>query len=132
MRAVVQRCHRARVTVEDGEVAAVERGLVAFVAALRGDGVPDVAYIATKVAGLRIFPGADGRMALDVREAGGTVLLVSQFTLCGDVRRGRRPDFHEAAPPEQGRALCDAVAAALGAEGVAVATGRFGAMMTVF
>lgn len=131
MRAVVQRCSRASVAVGGEVVGAIGLGLVAFVAAGRGDGPEDVAYIADKIAGLRVFPGPDGRMSLPPTEVGGAVLVVPQFTLYGDVRRGRRPDFTAAAPPEDGRRLLEELTAALRARGLSVKSGVFGAHMHV-
>ena len=131
MRAVIQRCASARVLVHGEEAAAIGAGLVAFVAAGRGDGPADVRYMAAKIAGLRVFEGEDGRMALGPRQAAAAILLVPQFTLYGDVRRGLRPDFTAAAPPEAGRALLADLAAALRAMGLPVAEGRFGAHMRV-
>jgi D-tyrosyl-tRNA(Tyr) deacylase len=128
---VVQRCGAARVLVEGGEVAAIGRGLVAFVGAGQGDGPDDVRYLAAKIAGLRVFEAPDGRMALGPREVGGAILLVPQFTVYGDVRRGLRPDFTAAAPAESARALLADLAAALRATGLAVQAGSFGAHMTV-
>ncbi len=117
--------------MDGAEVAAIGAGLAVFLAAGQGDGPEDVRYTAAKIAGLRVFAGADGRMALGPREAGAAVLLVPQFTLYGDVRRGLRPDFTAAAPPEVGRARLGEVAAALRAAGLEVAEGRFGAHMRV-
>jgi D-tyrosyl-tRNA(Tyr) deacylase len=131
VRAVIQRCASARVLVGGEQVAAIGRGLVAFVAAGQADGPGDVRYTAAKIAGLRVFEGDDGRMALGPREAGAAILLVPQFTLYGDVRRGLRPDFTAAAPPEAGRARLGEVAAALRAAGLEVGEGRFGAHMRV-
>ena len=140
MRAVAQRCRRAGVDVGGEAVARIGLGLCVFVAAGRGDGDADVAYVADKLAGLRVFPEAAGppgaseaspRMTASLREAGGSLLLVPQFTLYGDVRRGRRPDFGGAAPPDAGRTLLQALAARVRAAGVPVAEGVFGADMTV-
>ena len=95
------------------------------------DGAADVEYVAAKVRDLRVFPDDAGKMNRDVAEAGGAVLLVSQFTLFGDVRGGRRPSFIEAAPPELAKALYEGVAAALRARGLRVETGEFRAHMDV-
>jgi D-tyrosyl-tRNA(Tyr) deacylase len=131
MRAVVQRVHGASVEVDGAIVGSVARGLCAFVGAGRDDAAADVAYVAGKVAGLRVFPDESGRMSLSVADVGGGVLVVSQFTLYGDVRRGRRPSFDAAMDPEAARASCDALVARLREHGLAVATGRFAAMMRV-
>ena len=131
MRAVVQRVHSARVEVDGEVVGAVELGLCAFVAAGRGDDDRDLAYVADKIASLRIFPDDAGRMNRSVLEAGGGVLVVSQFTLYGDVRRGRRPGFDTAMEPGAARLVCEALVRALRAKGLPVAAGRFAAHMRV-
>ncbi len=131
MRAVVQRVTRAAVRVGGETVGEIGRGLLVLVGAAAGDGPADAAALADKLAGLRIFPDDEGRMNRSVVEAGGAVLVVSQFTLCGDVRRGRRPSFTEAAAPEAAEPLVDLVAAHLHAAGVPCATGRFRAHMEV-
>ena len=131
MRAVVQRVTRAAVRVGGGTVGEIGRGLLVLVGAAAADGPDDAAALAGKLAGLRIFPDDEGRMNRSVVEAGGAALVVSQFTLCGDVRRGRRPSFTEAAPPEAAEPLVDLVAAHLRAAGVPCATGRFRAHMEV-
>ena len=131
MRAVVQRVTRAAVRVDGETVGEIGRGLLVLVGAAAGDGPADAAALADKLAGLRIFPDDEGRMNRSVVEAGGAVLVVSQFTLCGDVRRGRRPSFTEAAPPEAAEPLVDLVAAHLREAGIPCATGRFRAHMEV-
>ena len=131
MRAVVQRVNEASVTVDDELVGAIERGLLVYLGAARGDDEKDVKYTAEKIAGLRVFPDDDGRMSLSVLDVGGSVLVVSQFTLFGDVRRGRRPSFDGAAEPEAAERLYLEVVAALRAKGLAVETGTFRAMMPV-
>ncbi len=131
MRAVIQRVERAQVTVDGEVVGAIGPGLLLLVGVARGDGPGDVSAIASKVAGLRVFRDDEGRMNLSVSEVGGSVLVVSQFTLYGDVRRGRRPSFVEAADPVGAEALVDGVVGELRASGLAVETGRFGAMMAV-
>lgn len=131
MRAVVQRVRRASVTVDDEVVGAIDSGMVALVGVEAGDGDDDADALAAKLVGLRIFPDADGRMNRSVAETGGGVLVVSQFTLLGEVRRGRRPSFTAAAAPETAEPLVERVAAGVAASGVRVAMGRFGAMMAV-
>lgn len=126
MRAVVQRVSRASVTVEGERLGAIERGLLVFVGVAPGDTPADVAWMAQKIATLRIFPDAEGKMNLDVGEAGGRVLVVSQFTLYGDCAKGRRPSFNGAARPELAAPLYEALADALQAE-----RGRFAADMKV-
>src|SRR5512145_1329516 len=106
-------------------------GLLALVGVARGDGPADAAALAEKLAHLRVFEDADGRMNRSLLEAGGTLGVVSQFTLLGDVRRGRRPSFVEAAPPEAAEPLVEAVVSRARAAGVAVVTGRFRARMDV-
>ncbi len=131
MRAVVQRVARAAVRVEGETVGEIGRGLLVLVGAAAGDGPADAAALADKIAGLRIFPDTEGRMNRSVVEAGGAVLVVSQFTLCGDVRRGRRPSFAAAAAPEAAEPLVDLVTERLRQAGVTCATGRFRAHMEV-
>ena len=131
MRAVVQRVRSAQVTVEGEVVGAIGPGLLVLVGIHVQDEPTDVQYISDKVRHLRIFEDAEGRMNRSIGEAGGAVLLVSQFTLYGDARKGRRPGFTEAAPPEEAQARYGEVARALRAAGVHVETGRFGAHMIV-
>jgi len=131
MRAVVQRVNEASVTVDGETVGAIGMGLLVYLGAARGDDRGDVQYTADKIAGLRIFPNDDGKMSLSVVDVGGSVLVVSQFTLFGDVRRGRRPSFDGAADPEDAELLYLDVVEALRAKAVAVETGRFRAMMLV-
>jgi D-tyrosyl-tRNA(Tyr) deacylase len=130
MRAVVQRVTSARVTVDDRLVAAIAQGLLVLVGIAEGDTATDTVYMANKVAGLRVFADADGRFSRSVREVGGAVLLVSQFTLYGDCRRGRRPSFDAAASPDAARGVYAALAAALQAQ-VPVQMGEFQAHMAV-
>jgi D-aminoacyl-tRNA deacylase len=136
MRAVVQRVTSAEVLVGDRIAGAIGRGLLVFVGVEHEDGPADVDYVATKIGGLRIFEqdGSDDdrrRMALSVADVGGSVLVVSQFTLAGDVRRGRRPSFDAAAPPAIARELYEDVVRRLRESGLTVATGEFQAMMHV-
>lgn len=131
MRAVVQRVTSATVDVDGETVGRIGHGLLVYLGAARGDDDDDVAYVARKVAGLRVFEDDAGKMGLSVSEVGGEVLVVSQFTLFGDVRKGRRPSFQEAAEPEEGRRRYEQVVARLRDEGLRVDTGRFRAMMTV-
>ncbi len=131
MRAVVQRARRARVEVAGEITGAIERGLVAFVAAGEGDTEADVAYLVNKVTSLRVFPDAEGKMRHALADVGGGLLVVSQFTLFGDVRRGNRPGFDGAMEPVRAEALYERFVAEARARGVLVATGRFRADMTV-
>lgn len=127
----MQRARDASVEVDGVPVGAIPRGLVVLVGVARGDGDEDVAKLAAKIAGLRIFDDDAGRMNLDVAAVGGAVLLVSQFTLQADTRSGTRPGFSPAAPPEGAEPLYEALAAALRAHDLQVETGRFGAAMEV-
>ncbi len=131
MRAVIQRVTSASVTVGGRITGAIERGLLVLVGVAIHDGPADVEYTAAKIRDVRIFPDEAGKMNRDVAQAGGAVLLVSQFTLLGDVRGGRRPSFIEAAPPELARALYEDLAEALRARGLGVETGEFRAHMDV-
>jgi D-aminoacyl-tRNA deacylase len=119
------------VLVDDRQVGAIDRGLVVLLGVERGDGPADRDYIASKICELRIFPDADGRMNRSVTDIGGSVLVVSQFTLAGDARKGRRPSFDDAAAPSEARLLYEDVVRSIQAKGPAVATGVFQAMMQV-
>ena len=131
MRAVVQRVNEASVTVDGASVGAIGRGVLVYLGAARGDEAKDVQYTADKIAGLRVFANDEGKMSLSVTDIGGAVLVVSQFTLFGDVRRGRRPSFDGAADPEDAERLYLEVVEALRAKGLRVETGTFRAMMLV-
>jgi D-tyrosyl-tRNA(Tyr) deacylase len=131
MRAVVQRVTEARVTVGDKVVGAIGRGLLILLGVEQGDTAAEGQQLAEKLSGLRIFDDAAGKMNLSVTEIGGSALVVSQFTLLGDCRKGRRPSFTAAAAPELAEQLYEQFAAALAGQGVPVATGRFRAMMQV-
>ncbi|MBN6186473.1 D-tyrosyl-tRNA(Tyr) deacylase [Aneurinibacillus sp. BA2021] len=131
MRVVVQRSKQASVTIS-GEVAgSIEGGLVLLVGITHGDTKDDVEYVADKIANLRIFEDENGKMNHSVAEVGGSILSVSQFTLYGDTRKGRRPSFVDAARPEQAEPLYDFFNEKLRERGLHVATGVFGAMMEV-
>jgi D-tyrosyl-tRNA(Tyr) deacylase len=131
VRALIQRVIEASVEVDGERIAAVGGGLLVLVAAGAGDGLEAPAQLAAKVTRLRIFADAEGRMNRSIADVGGEALVVSQFTLYADVRRGNRPGFTGAAPPGAGERLVDAFIAALRELGVPVATGRFGAHMHV-
>lgn len=131
MRAVVQRVSRGRVAVAGETVGEIGHGLVAFVGVADDDALGDARYIAEKIAGLRVFEDGEGKMNLSVKDVGGGVLAVSQFTLLGDVRKGRRPSFAAAAAPERAEALYLQVAELLEEQGITVALGRFRARMHV-
>ncbi len=131
MRVVVQRVSEASVAVEGEVVASIGRGLLVLVGAAQGDGEGEARRLAQKCAELRIFSDAEGKFNLSLLEVGGEALVVSQFTLMADARKGRRPSFAGAAAPEVAERLVEAFAEAMRAAGVRVQTGRFGAKMTV-
>jgi D-tyrosyl-tRNA(Tyr) deacylase len=131
VRAVVQRVSQARVTVGDEVVGEIAHGLVVLVGVTGSDVAADSRALAGKIVSLRVFRDEDGLMNRSVSDVEGSVLVVSQFTLYGDVRRGRRPSFADAAPPEMAAPLVSEVVAAVAEAGVATSEGRFGAMMEV-
>ncbi len=131
MRAVVQKVTEASVTVEQQEISRIGQGFLVLLGVEAGDTEKDAAYLAEKIAGLRVFEDADDKMNLSLMDTGGAVLLVSQFTLLGDVRHGRRPSFTKAAPPEAADALYAKVAALLQDKKIPVALGKFRAHMQV-
>ena len=131
MRAVVQRVSRASVKVEAGVVGEIAEGLLVLLGVAHDDSESDAAHLAEKIAGLRIFEDDDGKMNHSVVDVGGAVLAVSQFTLFGDVRKGKRPSFDEAARPEQARELYESFVAKVRALGLRCETGRFQEMMEV-
>jgi D-tyrosyl-tRNA(Tyr) deacylase len=131
MRAVVQRVNEASVTVDGHVVGAIGRGLLVYLGAAQGDEARDVQYTVDKIAGLRVYPNDEGRMSLTISDIDGAVLVVSQFTLFGDVRRGRRPSFDGAADPEDAERLYLEVVDGLRGKGLPVETGTFRAMMVV-
>ena len=132
MRIVLQRVSEASVTVEDVVVSRIGPGLLLLVGIAAGDGEAQADWLAEKVAGLRIMGDGEGKMNLSVRDVGGEVLAVSQFTLLADTRKGKRPSFVHAAPPEEAEPLFDHFCERLRASGVGrVETGSFGAMMKV-
>ncbi len=131
MRAVVQRVKKARVAVEGEMVGRISAGLVVYLGVGRGDSADDCAYLAEKIAGLRIFEDETGLMNLSLKENGGGVLCISQFTLYGDCRKGRRPSFSVAAHPEEAALLFQEFCTQLQQRGITPATGRFGAMMSI-
>ena len=131
MRAVVQRVSRARVTVNDFVAGEIGHGLLVLVGVGHGDAEEDATYLAEKIAGLRIFEDSDGKMNRSVQDVGGTVLAVSQFTLYGDARKGKRPSFDGAAPPGEARRLYEFFVGRVQALGLRCETGRFQEMMQV-
>ena len=131
MKAVVQRVTQAKVTVANEVVGQIRSGLVVLLGISQGDGEEEAQWMASKIANLRIFPDKDSKFNRSILDVGGQVLLVSQFTLCGDARRGRRPSFTAAALPEVAEPLVDRVAQLLVQHGVPVECGRFQAHMLV-
>ena len=131
MRAVIQRVSSAKVTVGDRVTGEIGRGLLVLLGVEQSDGPADVQYISAKIRDLRIFADDNHKMNLSVFDTQGSVLVVSQFTLSGDARNGRRPSFVSAAPPQIARALYEEVVRELTASGLRVATGEFQAMMQV-
>ncbi|HJQ79341.1 MAG TPA: D-aminoacyl-tRNA deacylase [Lacipirellulaceae bacterium] len=131
MRACIQRVTESQVTIDDAIVGRIGKGLVVLLGVAHGDAEGEVAWLADKIVGLRVFEDEDGKMNRSLAEVGGAMLVVSQFTLYGDCRRGRRPSFTEAAPPELAERLYEAFVARVRAAGIQVATGRFRASQLV-
>jgi D-aminoacyl-tRNA deacylase len=131
MRLLIQRVSTARVTVSERTVGSIGRGLLVFLGISREDTEAEADYLLDKLLGLRIFRDAEDKMNRNIQDAGGALLIVSQFTLYGDCRRGRRPSFDRAAPPDRARALYDYFVAAAGRSPVPVQCGEFQAMMEV-
>lgn len=131
MRAVLQRVSKASVTVADRVIGEIDRGLLVLVGIEVGDGPDDRDYVVNKTRDARLFADADDRMNLSIGEAGGSLLVVSQFTLCGDLRKGRRPSFDQAAPPAVARILYDDMLRAFRETGLPTRSGEFQAMMRV-
>jgi D-tyrosyl-tRNA(Tyr) deacylase len=131
MRAILQRVSRARVTAGGRTTGEIGAGLLVLLGVRKGDGEAEAEYLADRVAGLRIFSDPEGKMNLSLLDTGGAMLVVSQFTLYGDTRKGRRPGFDDAAPPETARRLYEHFVAKARERGIQVETGEFQAMMTV-
>jgi D-tyrosyl-tRNA(Tyr) deacylase len=131
MRAVVQRVSRAQVAVNGEITGQIGLGLLVLLGVRRDDANTDATYLVEKIAGLRVFEDAQGKMNLSLQDVGGSVLAVSQFTLYGDVRRGKRPSFDAAAPPEKARQLYEFFVEQIRAAGLRCETGRFQEMMQV-
>ncbi len=131
MRAVVQRVSRAAVSVAGQSIAAIDRGFVVLLGVAEGDTREDALFLAQKIAGLRVFEDDQGKMNRGLTEVGGKMLVVSQFTLLGDCRKGRRPSFDKAARPEAARDLYEEFVSAVGALGIDTTTGRFQEHMLV-
>ena len=131
MKAVIQRVRRASVTVDGTVTGAIGNGLLVLLGVAKGDTESAADYLAGKIAGLRIFPDAEGKMNLSLLDTGGAMLVVSQFTLYGDCRKGRRPSFDAAAPPEEARRLYEYFVSRVRAANIPVETGVFQAHMDV-
>lgn len=131
VKTVLQRVSRASVSVDDRVVGSIGKGLCVLFCAEAGDTAAQVEYFARKIANMRIFEDSDGKMNLSVKEIGAAVLVVSQFTLAADWRKGNRPGFSGAAPPDEGNALYEDFCAALRGQDLTVQTGEFGARMEV-
>jgi len=131
MRAVIQKVTHAEVVVEGETVGSIKDGFMVLLGAENGDTEADARYCAEKIAGLRVFEDENDKMNLSLADVGGSVLLVSQFTLLADARHGRRPDFIQAARPEVAEPLCDTVKAIIEGKGIHVETGRFRTHMQV-
>jgi D-tyrosyl-tRNA(Tyr) deacylase len=131
MRAVIQRVRKAKVLVKGREISSIGKGLLVFVAVGKDDNESAIDYIERKVSELRIFEDEEGNFNLSLSDVRGEILLVSQFTLYGDCRRGRRPDFHEAAPSKKAKFILEKLAQRLKGRGFQVKTGIFGAYMAV-
>ena len=131
MRAVIQIVKQSSVLVGSETVGAIESGLLVFLGVAHGDATRDADFLAEKVSRLRIFPDARGKMNLSLADTGGAMLIVSQFTLMGDCRKGRRPSFDKAADPDRAERLYDHFVEQVRRRGIPVQTGRFGAKMAV-
>lgn len=131
MRLLIQRVREAKVTVLESTAGSIGTGLLVLIGISRSDTTADADYLVDKLIGLRVFPDAEGKMNRSVAEAGGSILLISQFTLYGDCRRGRRPSFDQAAPPDQAQILYDHFVKSAKAGPVPVQTGIFQASMLV-
>lgn len=131
MRAVVQRVRRGTVEVDGVQIGSIDIGFVVLLGVTHDDTIRDARYLAEKVVGLRVFDDENGKMNLSLTDIGGSILAVSQFTLYGDCRKGRRPGFSEAAPPDVAEKLYDSFCAFCASFGIPVACGRFGAHMKV-
>ena len=131
MRAVVQRTNGSRVLVNNQEIAGIDKGLMVLLGIRKGDSTKDADYLTDKIINLRIFPDENDKMNLSLLDIGGEILLVSQFTLCGDARKGRRPSFSEAELPDAALSLFEYCTTLLQQAGVNVQTGEFGGDMIV-
>jgi D-tyrosyl-tRNA(Tyr) deacylase len=131
MIAVIQRCSRGKVTVSQKIIGKIDHGLVILLGVQKDDSEIDADFLVNKISGLRIFKDENDKMNLSIKDVTGSALVISQFTLCGDTKKGRRPSFINAAPPEDGNRLYEYFLSELGKTGVSVQSGEFGAMMDV-
>ena len=131
MIAVIQRVHKANVTIDGRTSGRINAGLVILLGVANGDTKADADFLVDKISGLRVFSDDEGKMNISIKDMGGSALVVSQFTLCGDWRKGRRPSFTKAAKPDEGKELYTYFCKVLKAFGVPVETREFGAMMDV-
>ena len=131
MVAVIQRCSKSSVKVDNEIIARIESGLIILLGVCRDDSIKDVDYIANKIVSLRIFNDQKGKMNLSINETSRSVIIVSQFTLCANIKKGSRPSFLNAAPPKIGEELYKHLISSLTKSGLNVQTGKFGAMMDV-
>ena len=132
MRALLQRVSQASVLVEEEQIGKIGPGLVVLLGVHSSDSDTDIAWMADKVVNLRVFPDSEGKMNKSLADIDGEMLIVSQFTLYGDCRKGRRPGYSEAAPPEKAAALYEQFVREINSRGIKTATGRFQAYMQVF
>ncbi len=131
MRSVVQRVSECSVIVGQRQTGSIRSGLLVYIGVSKEDTESDVDFTVNKISGLRIFEDSEGKMNLDISQAGGEILVVSQFTLYGDTRKGKRPSYNDAASPEKGKRLYNLVVKKLYEQGFSVATGEFGSSMKV-
>jgi len=131
MIAVIQRCSRANVKIGQNIVGQIRNGLVILLGVKKDDNKNDVDFLVKKVSGLRIYNDSNGKMNLSIKDIDGSALVISQFTLCGDTKKGRRPSFIQAAAPKKGQRLYEYFISSLLKEGMLVESGEFGAMMDV-
>ena len=131
MIAVIQRCSRANVKIDQNIVGQIRNGLVIFLGVTKDDNEDDADFLVRKVSGLRIYNDSDEKMNLSIKDVDGSALVISQFTLCGDMKKGRRPSFIHAAPPKEGQRLYEYFISSLLKEGMPVESGEFGSMMDV-
>ena len=131
MIAVIQRCSRGKVTVSERVVGEIDNGLVILLGVQKGDTEKDANFLVNKISGLRIFSDENNKMNLSIKDVNGSALVISQFTLCGDMKKGRRPSFIKAATPDDGNKLYEYFMSEMKKDGVPIECGEFGAMMDV-